>query len=466
MTRVLKIGDGTDEIDFESASSGYTLLYHTPAVAMRDAQSGELYTRVVEELGVSVSGSSRAQIVSRVQLLTELIDRAQRHMRGENVAPVLFEYQVEGSTLAGALKALVTGPPPGEGAVMLPALYDSAFTARQAGSSDDPLVWRFERRGAWLGDEETVTLGNTFEAGELGTHNFSTGGALDLPSPLLYRVSNIPTLTAGAERLPRGIILVNAHDYILIVEAEDEAAGGWTIEDESANFARGGDVARSASASPQIVLNPAGVTGSTGLSISGAYTVFAVMRVSAADTTWGIQMFLSPASGGSQADAGKTRQILFSSTKPTAVCLGTVRSPMNETDGFLLNFNRLTGSGTLDIDYFVITDPTRPEFGVVQLTLDDTNVTSVTARITADHSLLTKPNPRVYIGNTAAETSLGPLPYRGNASLVSQSQELDAVLLWTGEDNSGAYWRYMHNSALYTTLGLSATRRPAYLVPR
>lgn len=445
--RVLRITDGTTTVDFTDAASGYRLLNHTPAVARRDPGNPELYTRVVEELEISVSGSSRAQIASRVNTLTSLIDQAQRLWNGENVDPVLYQYQVEGSSLSAPLQALITGPPPGQSAVVLPAWYDSAFSAGQVGSQADPLVWRFERRGALLdaAEQQTVSPATTYNPGVM---EVTFGSSAPLPAPVRLEI-NFSALS-GDDPIGGAILIGKDSSHLVFVEGEDGSGSEYsTVADGDAS---GGNVLRR---TPTTTLaQVAGSFGTLGVD-SSVRRMAAVLacRNNSATITYRVRFALT----GLQ-KYSRPVYIEPGMTDPQLVYLGVADSGY-ETIGADLKIETVPdGTGgvahSLDIDAIGLV-AVDDDVGRVILRPDDFDQLGDEIY---DHALLSRRRPLV-----ASESDVA-LIYSGNPIVAGGGDSLAVLVLAVTDD----YFRLRANGTPGSALGIGMTadRRAAYLVPQ
>lgn len=454
MTRVFKVTDGTDTVDFQDASSGYTLLAHTPAVAGRQPNNPELYSREVETLEISVSGTSRAQLAARVQLLAELIDRAERLARGDKtVDPVLFQDKVEGSSLSNPLQALITGPPPGQRSVMLPARFDG-YTADKVGSQGDPLVWRFQRRGALLEDAEQQSVAaSTANNPGLMSVTF-TGGSVDIPAPVKVAI-DVGTMATGSFVTPIALLYGRGADRLLLLEGEaGTSSSGWsTVADSDAS---GGNV---------IQLAPSGANQAiswTGLSIASSARKFGlVLNCRNLSTTISYKLKWRPRLTGPYSGWVS----IGTDTQYPQLVIMPIMTNAKQTSGISLVANAsATGTGStdgLEIDTLGLVALDDNASGIIWVNDVGGQSGAGVQTPVVNHRLLSEISPIVEKQESAFVV---PYAYAGNPYFYNLGDTLNVLIL----GNKGAFWRMREDDGSPGTLlelGLTADRRKAYLVP-
>ena len=240
MTRVTKITDGTNTIDFEDANSGYAIVSNgwRPAVARRNSSGmGETYEPVDEEMRLSISGATPEEVSERINLLAALIDQAEQWKKGENVDPVILQFKVQGSTLSNPLQAAILGYADGP-VLELPGLYDHEEMMLQLGSFNDPVILRFRRRGLWLGDEESDTEASPAPVGTGTQLSWGPSNSVNIPAPIKVAM-DIYGVQAGAVT---GYLLLSTD--VNVITIHDDIATGGTSSATADTYAYGGSYRR------------------------------------------------------------------------------------------------------------------------------------------------------------------------------------------------------------------------------
>jgi hypothetical protein len=167
IARLTRVTDGVDTVDFNDPDSGYEIVVGgwKPKVARR-TPTPEIYSREDEEIRLIIRGESAAEANERLDRLSLLVDRAEQNSLGVGGARVIFEYRIEGSSNGTPLRSLIVGQPKEGRVVELPDAYDSATSQKIIGSADDPIIWRWQRRGALLLEGDNLVLNSSFEQWE------------------------------------------------------------------------------------------------------------------------------------------------------------------------------------------------------------------------------------------------------------------------------------------------------------
>lgn len=433
--RIIKITDGTDTVDFEDASSGYTLLAFRPAVAQYDRDNPEVWRREDEQLEISVEGSTPTEMSQRLHLLAELIDRAGRMMRSEAVDPVVFQYRIDDSLLTNPLQSLVTGPPESGDVLMLPAAFDG-YTQLKVGTVDDPVVWRLRRRGAWLGDEESQSEAAA-TANNPGVMSVTFGSATSILSPVELALALDVAMGASASAM---LLLAKSSAHIDIVEAEDGVYSSADWADAADANASNGNVARYTPGSTDVELVQCSVTMDADVR---QVAVVANLKNRSATINYYVRAVVNEGQG-------RWYYIDSSNNNPQAISLGVIRTKDAITVVEIQVQADATGSSANSLDVDTVA-ATAVDDGVGRvIALPELSA----ATFTIDPALLDEPRPLVY--ESAAQA------YRGNVYLMQIGTGFAAVLL----GNTGTTWRLRDDKAAAITVGMTATRRPAYVAPR
>jgi hypothetical protein len=151
----ITLTDGTTTLNLNDGSA-YVLDADgwSPRVAVRRATvigNQCPYENAVEEISISVLGSSPSNAISNLNTLINLVEQAARYANGDNVAAVTLQVEPQGVT-AGQWKALVYS-----GEVDLPKNWaDNLPTNEISGVS-----LRLMRRGLWYRSEYTSTTSSS-----------------------------------------------------------------------------------------------------------------------------------------------------------------------------------------------------------------------------------------------------------------------------------------------------------------
>jgi hypothetical protein len=439
--RVTKITDGTTTVDFESTTSGYVILRHRLATAQRDETSPELWTRVDEVLEISVEGSTQTELAQRLERLTQLIEQARRLMRGENVTPVIFQYRIDDSALADPLQSLIVGPAESGDVLTLPESFDN-YTQLKAGDAGDPVVWRFRRRGALLGDEETRSRTNgTVNNPGVMTPSSNFTDTLTLPGP--YKLSVTYDALGGPPS--SNIMVLTARSSGRLVLVQGESGIGTNFASAVDADASGGNVGR---------YTPADVNTNTiafGVTIdSDIRKLFLVLHLKNRSTTISYNIRAHAQNG----NYGRIRIIGVDNNDPQLIPLGLVISPFQAISQIEIE---ITASGigdashSLDIDTIAVV--------AAETTSNVLAVKKVAGTLTSpiiDHALLTWARPIVMDSSTAG------LAYSGAAHLFNSGNTAAALVLGGTADS----WLLRDDEDALLAVGATWARRPAYLIPR
>jgi hypothetical protein len=440
--RVTKITDGTTTVDFESTTSGYVILRHRLATAQRDETSPELWTRVDEVLEISVEGSTQTELAQRLERLTQLIEQARRLMRGENVTPVIFQYRIDDSALADPLQSLIVGPAESGDVLTLPESFDN-YTQLKTGDAGDPVVWRFRRRGALLGDEETRSRTNgTINNPGVMTPSSNFTDTLTLSSPYTFSF----TLSAPVGAPTAGMLLcARSSSFLKMLEGED--GSGTNFASASPGGTESGDIGRYSPADT----NPNEIEWTiTGLD-SDVRRLGIVINLQNNSSTVTYRIRAKCETGA----YSRMRIVGTSDNDPQVFLYGVVVSPYKAITSLILEIKATATAGagnSLDIDTIGIVALDNDAGNIIAL--HDLGVTTTDPII--DHASLTAKSPIV------RDSSSNGKPYSGNAFLSSLGNTAAFLML----ANTDGEWNITDGSAGLLSIGFSMARRPAYLIPR
>lgn len=449
------VNGGTD-IDLLDGVNYQALADWVPRVATRrrGRMGGNIYDAVVETIPVRVTGSSVTAVLDALHNLTAVLDQAQRwyDAGGVGVGAVTFKYQPDGSTLTNPLQAAVLGAPDNASDLLsLRPRFDRTVGAYKVFAD-----LQFIRHGRLLADEESDDSGAAVANPSVMTCTFSDD--LSIPAPYNLEISfDNPVYSAEVQN---GIVVASDDSNgIKLVEAEDYAGyGGWepvgpgTVSTIADSDASGGNYVRitaDAQHTQLIFSAPSGFT-------PGIFGVYASVRNNGA-TGWRIRPGVYSRDGLGIPRIFGGEVLVSSDTSPTWVYLGAVPVPDNWSGSYNIVFQpTIVGSDTIDVDTFCFVDVLRCQ----AVTNVETFLPSGTTRkIAINHQLLTKPQPRVY-GQSDLEYPF--IEWQGAGLMSFGGNTLIAALLCA----SGGHWRLTGGTSTVFQHVLTATRRPAYLVPQ
>lgn len=237
-TPYLAISDGTTSCVFLNSTTPQAYFIEAnqwaPTVAgLRKSEFGVVGTHddVTEEIGCRIIGTTAADCYSKLQILTNLLEQAERLSNGESVTAVLLQFAPTGSALSSdsaPLQAMILGRDEGDetSGVALQPEWDGA-----ALNFHLPVTIRFKRRGLWTHATEAITASaNTVPA--VATCTFAAAHAT--PCPIKVQVAACKL--TGADDLIPGTLIMTDSGNITLVEAESMANGGTSTSATDATF--------------------------------------------------------------------------------------------------------------------------------------------------------------------------------------------------------------------------------------
>lgn len=468
MTDTFIVTDGSDDIDCTDPDSGYDIVPngYRSTVAQRQTDHPEIFGHVDEEVRLIVSGDTPAEAAERLELLADMVNRADQLWRGESTTPVLFQYRIEGSGEATPQQSLVVGPPESGEVLQLPSDYDSATATTKIGSATDPVIWRWRRRGGLLGTGETETSGSVTNPGIMTTSNFSATPEFLSPTDIWiagFAGSVVPALVKGF------ILLADDANAIFLDEAEDgtnEGGGGGsgTISDTAVTGSSGGNVVRIA---------PTGSISTFGISftLTGSKLLegkniafYAMIKNNSPDisyTAWAVARYGS--ASFQSADIESRKVTIPAASGPQMYYLGMV-SLVEQPFRIIYKFapdDASVGSGDeLDVDYVAAISLADPAKRVLRV--ENSNMGgSGSLSLAINHRALEGPQPTVW------ETGAGPtfaflntLSYGGNPFYVSKGAAVSVLVLGTNGSNN---WLIEDGGGSADALSILAIRYPLHV---
>jgi len=414
-----------------------------PRVAKRrrGLLGGQLYEDVVESIPLRVYGASPADCVQFLELMVAAMDQARTWKDGAAVGAVNLNYAINGTALSNPLRAAVLGTPADAADILsLPVTFNQNLQVFEV----NPVTLPLERRGQWLGDEETVSraTSTSYSPGVI-TPSSNFTDTLVLPSPYKLTI-NYDDLAGSPADTNIMLLTARSSGRLLLIEGEDETGGEPNFASATDSDASGGDVGRY---TPNDT-DDNRLFWSTSLD-SDVRAVFVIFHLKNRSST--ISYDLKAKARGR---FSPVQQIGTDDNDPQLIAFGPLISPYGAITQIELS---ITASGTgsasesLDID----------TIGVVAVegtsnVLAAFEVGNATSDPVINHELLTLPRPTV----TSNESS--GLSYRGIAYLWNTGNTAAALVM----GGSGTSWLLRNDVSDQLEVGASWVRRPAYLVPR
>lgn len=437
---ILRITGGADgDVDLVD-DVNYTLLERgwSPAVSRKRRPligGRSRYEEVGESITVDIMGSTGAVMLANKAKLATALLQAQRFADGEGVDPVLIECQPQGSAQAAPLTAVITGAG-GDATLGLPSNFNDYLMIPELNGVRIP----FTRRGAWLDGGETP--GASSSAASPNVLSVTFASVTNNPSPVKLSLSGF---TNSQPEITNGLVLAtNSVDKLAILEAEDFGSGGTPTAEAGA---RGGNILRidntlSSSFTISYVLS-----GTEASNLNRCH-IWAVLRNNSLSTTWNLLPLFA---GMGESSYGLNILVDVSSQDPRTVYLGelVMNNPVTTLLVDILASD--SGSGqTLDLDFFLLMRS--DEQGHVLAINSAYLGYGGTEKLVIDHRLI-ESWPLAY---TEAGSDTSNASYEGNPVIELTGDTVACLFHAT----RGTNW--LHGS----TLGLTATRRKAYLTPQ
>lgn len=455
MFQYVALTDGTTTIDLTDGIN-YALAGYAPTIApLRDSELGGgdgPYTDATEQLTCHAIGCTAADAYTAARAVNDLLDQAWRWWNGDGVTAVRLLVQAQDSAL-DPLYAVVKGRAPGAPPSMaLPAAW-SEHAQRYV---IEGITIQFVRRARLLGVQDTASVAAA-AVPTVMTATFATNHPQ--LSPLKVDFTGAPS-SAGSTV----IIAITAATGQEIIEAESGApVGNFTSVADAANSARGGNVARYTAPAVPIAETLTINISSLNASARRFVVIMAVRKNTAADI-FDLSVSYRKVSGATAAvlTTTETQRISSSSTSPQLLIFNPA-STRDQPNTLVINLNPIStvAARTFDIDYVAI------------IAVDDNANTILTAAwpsfganetIEVD-PLVLEPTPRV---QAVTSTSVNfAMTYMGDPGAFGiRGTQVACALYATGGSGTPTKWRMWDAAGgAVASLGLSLTRRRAYLVP-
>jgi len=458
--------------------TNYSIANFTPTVASR--QTGLLgeddpYTRQIEEVSVTIYGTTKAIAQNNLVKLVSKIEQAEKWAAGEYLVSnpaVIFNYAPDsGGT---TYQTVVYGSP--ENLDSLLSLRATYLTDLEAFVING-VTLLLERRGAWLSSTGTDDL----TAAPSGTPMEIDLTAQDHLSPTTLRI--VFPSNAFAVRTPGYIVLTDcgsAADNMFIGSPGDEAAFVSTGFTKESVFSQDepystNDYLRcdplGAGVEYEQLINDV-MDGTPFTPDADMIAVFAAVRNTDQNASFNLWLTLG------QEQRFVRSEIVYvdrSSGDPQIVCFGIYPTAGLPVTLQKIGYEADDATGTLDIDYVFavgLNDSSHIIY-IDDFTTSDTDACDPGGGSTSEFYLfvdpgqLTSPEPGVYATNLC-DQAIGSgrfaKSYKGNAYLATKGADMGLALLFP----YNAKWRYVDDSTTGDPLhdfGVRVTRQAAELSP-
>lgn len=455
MFEFVQLTDGTDATACDLTDNVRFALvgYNLQVAVLADSElTSDPYADSVDQVTFHALGCTAAEAYANATAVNALLDQAYRWQRGD--AATLVRVQLRTQNSVNLLEGWVKGRAPGGSPnTALPAVWNAYYNRFVI----ENITIQIRRRGRLL-----HTVADTASASAQPVPTVTSFTFADHPqvSPARLDFTGAP----GSVPVPCIIALtprVAAGQGQVIMEAEGGVLGsGVTSVDDSANSARGNTIARyTAPASPgatTIALLPSGLSGTTRRLVC----VMAVRKNQAA-TVFDVQVSYRLLGGPTVMASTEVQRISSSNTNPQLLIFDPV-SFRDNCNSVLVTITPITVStgNTFDIDYVAVIGVDDVASAILRL-----DFASLGANGTISiNPLATEPTPRVQEIDSGIPLGLS---YSGNPGAFGVRNVISQITLFaTGGGAAANRWRmYDTVGAAVANLGLTATRRRAYLIP-
>lgn len=460
-TPYLAISDGTTTITFLNGATTQSYFIEAnqwaPSVAgVRKSEFGTVGTHnnVTEEINCRIIGTTAADCYSKLQILANLLEQAERFANGEAVSVVLLKFAPTGSALSSdsaPLQAMILGRDDGDetSGVALEPEWDGASATFHL-----PIRIRFKRRGLWTHTTEAITASNN-TPGALATCTFSAAHAT--PCPIRVRVEGTKATADTVQEV--GHLILGDSGSISLVEAETMTNGGVAASDFDASFVPSNNAV--------LKISTGGVnTGSTSTHPTyngNPITIVMRLRSSVAGVVWTLTpQFTIGASPGSAIVDAPPAYFSPADTSARTLIFPAVVPPKNSAVNlrFGISLNTAWVAQLLYIDFFYIVrlDPNtriiRNEYTYL--------IPAGAGSLVLDPGVLTTPEPHLQW-----ETSTNTFEqYVGSSGELVFASKATAVLAVWIPDSVAGYYRGVNSGAVSLTETITCTRHMSYLTPQ
>ena len=423
-----------------------------------------IYEDVVETIPLRISGTTEAECITALEALAAAVEQARVWRLGiYDTTSLKLNYKINGSTLTNPLLAAVLdSPAKTEDILELPVLFNQEIQVFEVNPVSLPLL----RRGGLLGDEETQTP-TAVESSRRISVVFSNSAVLPSPVELECSVEDSDIFTSGLD-IPASFILTAPREVagvrqgLILEDANGINDANYSSVVEGGTQSNSGTILRFTPPDTDPHLGDLGVSGATGIDLDARlFAIYANMRSNISAVNWFVSGIVGRGNLVPQAYARTTPVAVPGADilEPKWRFLGLVSYPTNIlVAGVEVSASTTTGSPVLDFDqlaFQAVDSPASTAIVVNDFSVGSGSVASLDLRIR--HEFLDSPLPELSLSN-------GTFPsFAGNLTPQISGTHFDFAWLAT----SGTNWRwYDANAASIISHTLTATRRPAYLIPR
>jgi hypothetical protein len=442
-----------------------------PRVAKRrrGVLGGKRHEDVVESIPLRVHGASELECVTALEVLAAAMDQARNWKDGAAVDAVIFNYAIDGTTLASALQTAVLGTPMDAADILsLPVEFNRHLQVFEV----NPVTLPVERRGLWLGDEESEVTSGEAENPVVNTAAFT--GALTTPGPvdveIEFRSGNGDSVETGTAF---AFIADDADKLYVSTTLTGATLGTSTITNNHADADASANETLHIVPNDTVAVEISPTLNHTFPATPGnhAYMFFLVLRNNSASIHWDItQMRYHRAGKGfTQFRTFSNIRVEAGANNPQIASIGPLwfnhSIDMVASGGTAVAFFAVPSAGSgagheLEVDTLAAVELGA---GVTSLTLRDVNFKNTNNSVVIEHALLSRLKPVVGTGGISGDEH--SINYDGLPLIYNGTAEIAALVLGIQDDNWLLGFDFA-GSYVPVDIRLKATRRPAYLVPR
>lgn len=463
----MTLSDGTTTADLVDGVNYQLLLRsYAPTLAGRrrmNMAGRTPYVPAAESITIYVRGTDGATCLANQAKLVQLLDQAERFTAGDQIPPVLYTIQPQGSVLTDPLQSMVYGRASGSSGVNLPMTYNDKLFLYEIG----PVQINFVRGGLLIAPPQaSITAADVSPNPTIREVTFTSSHAI--PSPIKVQIIGWEDTEHPTIESPSMLFITAEKEDLLIIEAETLTATNFTSETDAGNNPSGGNVLEfTAPDSDEYFSGGHTVDSATFNLDTEEIAVYAMLRGHATE-----DFFLWAESASYVFNsAARTRD-------PFVVAAGEYTSPLPVHLGNLIqrqghHYVRLVaqwaidngGTPTMHIDYIVLVAMKSTTYiyqlGDMYLSSPFIDSTPSNVSILIDPRPLTSRAPFVGYTESSADNE-AEVDSRGDGSLFMPGQTIAS--LWMGR--RGTDWVDVNAADFPTPVGMRATRSLAYLAPQ
>lgn len=418
-----------------------------------------IHEDVTESLPLRIHGASEAECITALEALAAAVEQARAWRRSPYAVTALnINYKINGSSLTNPLlAAVIDTPAKADDLLKLPVSFNRDIQVYEVNPVNLPLL----RRGGWLGDEEEQ-VATTVESSRLMSITFAETAVLPSPVELVCSAEDSDVFASGVT-IPGSFLLggqrnAGGQQSLLLSNATGITDANFSTVAEGGTQSNSGNILRFTPPDTDAHL---GDMSAFGIDANARlFAIYANLRSNISAVTWFVKGVVGLGNKVPQAYRRTLPLVVPGAdiTNPTWKFLGLVSYPGSVgVFGVEIQASTTSGSPVLDCDRLAlqaVDSPGAMAIALNEFTVGDGYTSSLNLGI--DHRFLTRPLPEM------AMAGIRP-SYAGNLTPQISGTRFDMAWLAT----SGTNWRwYDANAASIISHTLTATRRPAYLIPR